>query len=165
MVQIAQSHQFPIKKFTDVQQGASALNALQDAGFSPDRLALVPEAMNSTPQLAQTEAANNAGKGAIAGTVLGALAGFLLAALGQQDSASPAIASFPEILSFALLASGVGAAGGALIAAITGSSVNQRTVEPTGDSQSFLLVVDNTTQEEIQKAQEILQQMDAGAGI
>ncbi|WP_088893953.1 hypothetical protein [Leptolyngbya ohadii] len=165
MVQIAQSHQYPLKKFLDVEQGAAALSALQDAGFSPDRLALVPEALNSTAKVSQTEAASNAGKGAIAGTVLGALAGFLLAALGQHDPASPAIASFPEILSFALLAGGVGAAAGALIASITGSSLKQQTVQSTEDSQGFLLVVDNTTQEEIQKAQEILQQMDAGAAI
>ncbi|MBD1851126.1 hypothetical protein [Leptolyngbya sp. FACHB-711] len=166
MVQLAQSHQYPIKKFSDVQQGATALSALQDAGFSPERLALVPEALQSTPKLSQTEAAANAGKGAIAGTVLGAMAGFLIAALSLHDPASPSMAPFSQILTFTLIASGVGAAGGAAIAAITGGSVNKQAVaDSTPTEQNFLLLMDGGTQEEVKKAQEILQQIDNNTNV
>jgi hypothetical protein len=172
MVQIAQSHQYPIKKFSDVQQGAAALGALQDAGFPSERLSLVPETLQPTPKLSQTEAAANAGKGAIAGTVLGAMAGFLIAALSLNDPASPSMTPLSQILSFALIASGVGAAGGAAIAAITGSFVNKKAAEvsatagnsdtatETADHQNFLLLIDGATPEEVSKTQEILRQFD-----
>lgn len=168
MVQLAQSHQYPLKKFSDLQQGAIALSALQDAGFSSERLALIPEELQSTPKLSQTEAAANAGKGAITGTLLGAMAGFLIAVLSLNDPASPDMAPLGQILIFALIASGFGAAGGAAIAGITGGSVNKQatqSADKTDATQNFLLLIDDSTQEEVKKAQEILQRFDRGAMI
>ena len=159
MVQITQSHQYPLQKFTDVQQAADALHLLEDQGFAPDRLSIVPESLQSRPSVQQTEAANNAGTGAVAGTVFGAMVGFLLASFSLSDVAAPDMAPIAQIVSISLIGSGVGAAGGAAIAAITGGSISKKAVESatTGEAENYLLVVDNTTPEEIQKAQSILQ--------
>lgn len=160
MVQITQSHQYPLQKFTDVQQAADALHRLEEQGFDSERLAIVPESLQSRPPIEKTEAANNAGTGAVAGTVFGAMVGFLLASFSLSDVAAPDMAPLAQILSISLIGSGVGAAGGAAIAAITGGSVTKKAVESAtkSEAENYLLVVDNTTPEEVQKAQTILQQ-------
>lgn len=163
MVEIVQSHQFPLRKFSDVQQAADALHALEEQGFDAERLAIVPESLQSRPNIQETEAANSAGAGAIVGTVLGVMVGLLLASFNLSSTASLDMAPLAEILSITSLASGVGAAGGAVITAITGGSVNKHAVQSgAGETENYLLVVDNTTPEEVQKAQNVLQQLKGG---
>ena len=152
------AHQNPIGIFSDQQTAESALKTLEESGVSSDRMSLVPRSLDPNPAVQDTEAAYSARGGAILGTLLGATVGLLLGGIGLSPAGWAEFNSLGNLIGVVMLASGVGAAAGGIIAALAGASVHKGSAEPqsTAMSQQYLLLM-NGSVDELSNAQEVLQ--------
>ncbi|MBE9178410.1 hypothetical protein IQ268_07385 [Oculatella sp. LEGE 06141] len=147
----------------DSQQAAEAAQTqLQSAGFSPDHLSLTTQAIDPNPSSNQTQSGRSAGGGAIAGTLLGAMAGLLLSLAGQDfPGLTPASFMQPSgfFIGVMLLASGVGAAAGAALGGFSGLNAPASRQDPdrTRLSHKYLLAIEGT-EPDVHKAEEIVRQ-------
>lgn len=158
-----------VGKFPSQQIAEEAQNALQSAGFSAEQISVEAqqEEMTPTPQISQSQAIKSAKGGAIAGTVFGSLAGFILSrGAFNFFSAGPDVSSdlLTLTIGVTLAGAGVGAAAFALIAALSG--VNAPTEEgmtnPQSIAQNYLIEI-RGSEDEIEKAKEILRQHEGKA--
>jgi hypothetical protein len=148
--------------FQSQQAAEAAQQALQGAKFSPEQLSLETQVIDPNPTMDQSQARKGAGGGATAGALFGLMVGLLLSIGGQSlPGLTPASIAQPPgfFIAVALLASGVGAAGGALIGAFSG--LNAPATSQHGDrarlSHNYLLTVQGN-ETEVLKAEEILRQ-------
>ncbi len=149
--------QHPIGLFSDLKMAESTLNALQEAGFASERIALVPQ----TPPIPATEAKKSGSRGAIAGAVGGGLAGLTLSltkimAVGGIPDVTPA----RNMIGMMLAGSLVGAVGMGLIAAMNGVNVRREKdgADAAGLIQDFVLFARDLQPDELKRAREIAQQ-------
>jgi Heat induced stress protein YflT len=120
-----QSRDTVVAVFDDRDDAQDAINALRDAGFSPDDISILARDRDTAGRLADdtgTEAAAGAATGALAGGLLGGVAGWLVG-IGALaiPGVGPIIAAGP--IAAALGGAALGAAGGGIIGALTGAGV------------------------------------------
>jgi hypothetical protein len=113
----------PLAIFPDRETAEAAYSTLQEAGFAAERLSVKSQDIAPSPPVEDTEAQRSAGGGAIAGAIFGALAGLLLSVVSTQTEGTAALGPLNNLIGVVLAGSGVGAAGGSLIAALMGASV------------------------------------------
>ena len=105
--------------FGETDKAIAALNGLRDDGFTADQVSVVARDDATTREMADNSEliSEEAGKGAIVGTLLGGLAGWLI---GLSSLASPGIGPVigAGIIGTALAGAGIGAAAGGLIGAL-----------------------------------------------
>jgi phosphoribosylcarboxyaminoimidazole (NCAIR) mutase len=153
---IPEASQNSIGAFSDQQTAEQALQALQEAGFARERIALVAE----TPPVTSTEAKKSGIRGAIAGALSGGLAGLVLSLTkASLDTGVPAVNPFRNSLGLFLAGSFVGAIGMGIIGAMTGVNVRQANngTEVTALIPGFVLFAKDLQPEELQRAREIVQ--------
>ena len=153
--------------FTDTAHAERALNALKDGGFAPDQVSVVAKESADTKRMVEnTEmgTAEAAGGGAVAGTVIGGIAGWLL---GISALAIPGIGPIvgAGIIGTTLAGAGIGAAAGGLIGALTAEGIPEedaRGYEESVKAGSILLTVHATSDEQSRQAQEIFNSVKGG---
>lgn len=105
--------------FDDTDAAIAALNSLRDAAFTADQLSVVARDRATTREMTDNSelVSEEAGKGAIVGTLLGGLAGWLV---GLSALAIPGIGPVigAGIIGTTLAGAGIGAAAGGLIGAL-----------------------------------------------
>ena len=115
----AAGRQTVVGAFEGVDRAERALNALRDAGCTPEQVSVVAQDKRETEQLAErTEmAGEGAAAGAVTGGVLGGLAGFLV---GISAMVIPGIGPIvgTGILVSTRAGAGIGAAAGGLVGAL-----------------------------------------------
>lgn len=142
-----------------------ALNGLQTAGFTPEQVSVVAKDAGDSKQMAESSdmVAEDAGKGAVTGGVLGGLGGFLL---GISALAIPGIGPIVGggILVSTIAGAGIGAAAGGLVGALVGQGVPEsdaRGYEDHVRKGSVLLTVHATTGDQARRAQALFEQAGA----
>jgi uncharacterized membrane protein len=164
MPQLIRPHQNSLASFSDRFLAEAAVQTLESAGFAREHLAIVPESLNPEPAVKETEAISSAGSGAIAGTVFGCMAGLLLGFMkvaGADVDAVTGIDPLQVFIGMTLAGAGVGAAGGGLIAALSGASVRKDAVETLAKpTESYIIVAEQITPEQVIKAKQILGQVN-----
>lgn len=142
-----------------------ALNGLQTAGFTPEQVSVVAKDAGDSRQMADSSdmVAEDAGKGAVTGGILGGLGGFLL---GVSALAIPGVGPIVGggILLSTLAGAGIGAAAGGLVGALVGHGVPEsdaRGYEEHVRQGSVLLTVHATSGEQARKAQALFEQAGA----
>ncbi len=135
MTQAVEPNQYSIATFPNRQLAEQALRALQDAGFTSDRVSLVTQ----TPPVKATEAKKSGIRGAIAGALGGGLAGLILS-LTKIDLVGgiPAVDPVRNSMGLFLAGSFVGAIGMGIIGAMTGVNVRE---EKSGTEAGALLPI------------------------
>jgi hypothetical protein len=158
MVQLANPRQQPIGLFGDLQTAETALNAVQEAGFSVENLSVMPQSLEPNPVIEDTEAKKSAGGGAIAGALSGAIGGLLFSYMSLNSPGTPDPQPISNAIGLVLAASGIGAAGGGLIAALSGAGVHKGAADPeyADLAHNYLVVAENTTPQDLAPIQEIL---------
>ena len=149
--------QHPIAAFSDQKAAETALQALQQAGFLPERVALVPQ----TPPVPATAAKRSGSRGAIAGAVGGALAGLMLSLIKTNIvGGMPNVLPINNMIGMALVGSLIGAVGMGLIAAMMGVNVRSdgNQAEASGLRQDFVLFAKDLQPDELAQARAIAQQ-------
>lgn len=138
-------HRTVIGVFEDADSATQALNALRDAGFTPEQVSVIARDTRTTRDMAENTdmVAEDAGKGAVVGTVLGGLAGWLV---GVSALAIPGIGPIvgAGIIGSTLAGAGIGAAAGGLIGALSSYGVPEedaRQYEESVRQGSVLLTV------------------------
>lgn len=105
--------------FDDTAAAIAALNSLRDAAFTADQISVIARDCATTREMADNSelVSEEAGKGAIVGTLMGGLAGWLI---GISALAIPGIGPVigAGIIGTALAGAGIGAAAGGLIGAL-----------------------------------------------
>lgn len=105
--------------FEETDKAIAALNGLRDDGFTADQVSVVARDEATTRAMADNSelVSAEAGKGAVVGTLLGGLAGWLI---GLSSLAIPGIGPVigAGIIGAALAGAGIGAAAGGLIGAL-----------------------------------------------
>lgn len=158
MAQFLEPRQNSIGQFPTLQVAQSAFERLQQAGFSAEQMSLVPQSLDPHPNVDETDAARSAGGGAIAGAGMGGIVGLLLGYISIYAAGISHPQPLSDMLGITLAASGIGAAGGSVIAALTGANINKAS-EPSTQPENYLLLIDGTP-EELAQAQTILGQQD-----
>jgi hypothetical protein len=150
------SRQYPVATFSEQEMAENAVKILAQSNFSTDRLALLPQSLE--PTVNETKAAGNAKSGAIAGSLTGAIAGLWFGYVSLYGDTANIIEPVRHWVGIALAGSGIGAAGGSLLAAITGSNVVKASVatDYTNQVQSYAVFLHGTA-EEVVRARETLQ--------
>jgi len=149
--------------FEDVDRATRALNALRDAGFTPEQVSVVARDTRVTREMADNTdmVAEDAGKGAVVGTVLGGLAGWLV---GISALAIPGIGPIvgAGIIGATLAGAGIGAAAGGLIAlgAYGVPEEDARAYEESVRQGSVLLTVHATSDAQAQLANSVFGSFD-----
>jgi len=145
--------------FEDVDSATQALNALRDAGFTPEQVSVLARDTRTTREMAENTdmVAEDAGKGAVVGTVLGGLAGWLV---GISALAIPGIGPVvgAGIIGTTLAGAGIGAAAGGLIGALGSYGVPEedaRAYEESVRQGSVLLTVHAASENQAQQANTI----------
>jgi len=158
---ITTDHRTVIGVFEDVDSATRALNALRDAGFTPEQVSVLARDSRVTREVADNTdmVAEDAGKGAIVGTILGGLAGWLI---GISALAIPGIGPVvgAGIIATTLAGAGLGAAAGGLIGALGSYGVPEedaRAYEESVRQGSVLLTVHATSEAQAQQAQHIFE--------
>jgi len=147
--------------FTEHHDAEQALNALKDAGFSPDQVSVVAkdtretEAMVERSDMGGAETAG-AGTGALLGGVLGGAAGWLI---GIGALAIPGIGPIVAAGALATTLGGaaVGAVAGGLIGALVGAGIPEedaRTYETHVKEGRILITAQATTSTQAQAARD-----------
>jgi uncharacterized membrane protein len=165
MPQLIKPHQNSLASFSDRFLAEAAVQTLESAGFAREHLAIVPESISPEPAVKETEAISSAGSGAIAGTVFGCMAGLLLGFMkvagADVNAAVTGIDPLQVFVGMTLAGAGVGAAGGGLIAALSGASVRKDAVETLAKPvESYIVVAEQITPEQVIQAKQILGQVN-----
>ena len=113
--------------FDGPNHAEQALNGLKKAGFTPEQVSVVAKEGAETRQMIENTGmgtAEAAGSGAVAGTVIGGIAGWLF---GISALAIPGIGPIvgAGIIATTLAGPGIGAAAGGLIGALTAEGVDE----------------------------------------
>lgn len=153
--------------FSDSSHAERALNGLRDGGFTPEQVSVIAKDSEDTRRVVEnTEmgTAEAAGSGAVAGTVIGGLAGWLL---GISALAIPGIGPIvgAGIIGTTLAGAGIGAAAGGLIGALTAEGIPEedaREYEGHVKSGSILLTVHATSDEQATQARQIFEGVEGG---
>ncbi|MEH2069701.1 MAG: general stress protein [Nostoc sp.] len=160
-----QQYKRAIGTFSSRQAAEEALNELKNSGFSMDRVSILAKDTERNEQIAGTqvrdasdnEAKEGAGAGAVTGTVLGGVGGFLV---GLGSLVVPGAGPFLAAGTFAttLAGAGIGAAAGGVIGALTGLGIPEEEAKSYGDrvSQGDYLVMIEGFGNEIERAGSIL---------
>jgi len=145
--------------FEDAYRATQALNALRDAGFTPEQVSVVARDTRVTREMADNTdmVAEDAGKGAVVGTVLGGLAGWLV---GISALAIPGVGPIvgAGIIGTTLAGAGIGAATGGLVGALGSYDVPEedaRAYEEWVRQGSVLLTVHATSDAQAQQANSV----------
>ncbi len=146
-----------IGRFPDREAAETAVTVLQQAGFARERFAL----MAQPPTIPETKAKDSGVKGAIVGSLLGALVGLTMSYLklnvvgGTMD-----VDAITNLVGMSLAGSLVGSAALGVIAAMSGVNVrqDQSGTEPAATTPDFLLLAKGLSAEQLTQAQETLQQ-------
>lgn len=165
MKQLVSPHQTLVGLFSDLATAEAAIRSLQESGFSENTLTLTSQALQPDPAVQDTEASRGAGGGAIAGTAFGSMAGLLLGFMSAISPGSPHIDSISTWVGIVLIGAGIGAAGGSLIGALSGAKVPKAASEQfdmDSNSESYVILLEQTNPEEVEKAKQILKQFDNG---
>ena len=105
--------------FEEETQATGALNALREASFRPEQVSVISRDTAAAKQLAADSdmVADEAGRGAMAGTLLGGLAGWLI---GLSAFAIPGVGPIvgAGIIGTTLAGAGLGAAAGGFVGAL-----------------------------------------------
>ncbi|NJR64308.1 MAG: hypothetical protein HC772_01610 [Leptolyngbyaceae cyanobacterium CRU_2_3] len=120
MQELTEARSYPVATFSKQDLAEQAINVLKSK-FSGDRLTLSSQALE--PAINQTQAAGSAKGGAIAGALMGAIVGIWLGYMSLYGDLLGNIDPVRHLVGLGLAGSGIGAAGGSLLAAITGSNV------------------------------------------
>lgn len=160
MQQLISPNQTVLGFFAEQSQAEQALQALQTANIAASRLAVLPQTLLPNPSFQVTEAKRSAAGGAVAGTVFGMMAGLLL---GYMIVVSPYTAQnnlLEALTGMTLLGAGIGAAGGSLMAALSGATVTKAAVNPTESdpNRQYILVAEQIGAEDIDRARSIVSQ-------
>jgi hypothetical protein len=157
MEQFVDPRQSPVGLFSNLETAETALDTLQNAGFSADHLSLVPQSLEPDPAVKDTELVESAKPGAIAGSLFGAIGGLLLSFLGSAGSGVPTGLSLENTIGLVLIGSGLGAVAGGLLAAMAGANVPKAEVEHSDATHHYLILAEGTS-DRISQAKEILRQ-------
>jgi hypothetical protein len=145
--------------FPDLPMAEAALRALQEADSSLQNVLIMPQILQPTPSIQDTEAKRSAGGGAIAGSVFGSMAGLLLGMMNVISPDVPHIDSAQVLIGMILAGAGVGAAGGSLIGALSGLKVPKGAAEPeSAEATNYIIVAEQITPDQVIKAKALLQQ-------
>jgi uncharacterized membrane protein len=146
--------------FASPTEAERALNALRDAGFSPEQVSVVAKDTRDVRDLTDRTdmGAEGAAAGAATGGVLGGLAGFLV---GISALVIPGIGPIvgSGILLSTLAGAGIGAAAGGLVGALVDAGVPEedaRAYEAHVGAGRVLLTVHATTDAQAREAERIL---------
>lgn len=148
-----------VGQFSTKQLAETAVRALEEAGFERESISLMPRSLDPDPPSEETEAVSNAGSGAIAGTVFGALVGLLLSYISLTLPNSLEVEPVRHLIGFTLIGSGFGAAAGSVIAAVTGTYVSQGVAEPERRDlrEQYLVFVEGNSEDQ-SRARNIVEQ-------
>lgn len=149
----------PIGLFANLESAESARQALQEAGFARDRISLVPRSLDPNPPVRDTEAKNSAGPGALMGTAFGAIGGLMVGYVSLVLPNTP-IVHVSSVVALVLAGSGIGAAMGGLIGAVTGTYVHKAEAEPEnyGEmAQQYLMFVEGDQETQL-RAKAVIKQ-------
>ena len=150
-----------VGNFASEQTALAAKKELQLAGISPQRISIQTQADDPHPQISETKAADSARGGAIAGGLLGILAGLFLSLNALNSDINLAVITHPQALDVIapLIGGVVGAAAGSLMGALTGINVPKAQVQSNHESLShqYLVTVEGT-EEELLQVREIFRQ-------
>lgn len=149
--------------FDGTDKAIEALNELREADFSAEQISVVARDTEATTEIAeQTDlVAEEAGKGALVGTFLGGVAGWLI---GISALAIPGIGPVigAGIIGTALAGAGIGAAAGGLIGALGVYGIPEedaRGYEEEVRQGGVLLTVHAGSAEQAAQAQTIFEQI------
>jgi F0F1-type ATP synthase assembly protein I len=146
--------------FSDLATAEAAMKALQEAGFSEDNFIVTPQALQPAPAIKDTEASRSAGGGALAGTVFGIMAGVLMGFMTTITPGTPPYTdSLSTLLGMTFLGAGIGAAGGSLMGALSGSKVSKAASEQFNldpSTGSYVILMEQSVPEEVEKAKQVL---------
>ncbi|HEY9641685.1 MAG TPA: hypothetical protein V6C57_14455 [Coleofasciculaceae cyanobacterium] len=148
---------YPVATFSQEEIAENAVKVLSQSDFAADRLVLVPQSLE--PIAEETRAGGSAKGGALAGGLTGAIAGLWLGYVSLYgDTADVIIEPVRHLVGIALAGSGIGAAGGSLLAAITGSNVIKAGVGTNyrDQIQSYAIFLQGTP-EDIVRARQVLE--------
>lgn len=147
--------------FENVDSATQALNALREDGFTPEQVSVMARDSRTTRELAENTdmVAEDAGKGAVVGTVLGGLAGWLV---GISALAIPGIGPVvgAGIIATTLAGAGIGAAAGGLIGALGSYGVPEedaRLYEESVRQGSVLMSIHADNEVQAQRAHSIFE--------
>lgn len=147
--------------FENVDSATQALNALRDDGFTPEQVSVMARDSRTTREMAENTdmVAEDAGKGAVVGTVLGGLAGWLV---GISALAIPGIGPVvgAGIIATTLAGAGIGAAAGGLIGALGSYGVPEddaRLYEESVRQGSVLMTIHADSDTQAQRAHRIFE--------
>jgi hypothetical protein len=156
MQELKESRQYPVATFSQQEIAENAVKVLSQSNFAANRLVLLPQSLE--PAVNETRAAGSAKGGAIAGALTGAIAGLWFGYASLYGDLANAVVPVEQLIGLTLAGSGVGAAGGSLLAAITGSNVIKDNVGTnySDQVQSYVIFLEGTS-EEVAQAREILQ--------
>jgi uncharacterized membrane protein len=154
--------------FSDSSHAERALNGLRDGGFTPEQVSIIAKESEDTRRIIEnTEmgTAEAAGSGAVAGTVIGGIAGWLL---GISALAIPGIGPIvgAGIIGTTLAGAGIGAATGGLIGALTAEGIDEndaREYEGHVREGGILLTVHATSDEQASQARQIFERVEGNA--
>lgn len=144
-----------VGRFANREAAEAAMDVLQEAGFAREQFSLITQ----SPTVPETKAKESGAKGAIVGSLFGALVGLTLSYLklnvvgGLMD-----VDAMTNLVGMALAGSLVGAAGLGLVAAMTGVNVRQDTGAETATAPDFLLLAKGLSAEQLTQVQQALQQ-------
>jgi len=150
--------------FQDLDNATQALNALRDGGFTPEQVSVVARDARATKELAENTdmVSEDAGKGAVVGTVLGGLAGWLV---GISALAIPGIGPIvgAGIIGTTLAGAGIGAAAGGLIGALVGMGIPEEDANfyAEGVKRGGVLVTVQTSDDRANDALNIMRSSNA----
>jgi uncharacterized membrane protein len=147
--------------FAHETEAMRALEALREAGFRPEQVSVISRDTATTARLGTDTdmIADEAGRGAMTGTLLGGLAGWLI---GLSAFAIPGVGPIvgAGIIGTTLAGAGLGAAAGGLVGALGTHgipAVEARDYEEALQGGHILLAVHATTPTETARVRAILQ--------
>jgi len=154
--------------FDGPNHAEQALNGLKNAGFTPEQVSVVAKESSETRQMVGNTGMGDgeaAGSGAVAGTVIGGIAGWLF---GISALAIPGIGPIvgAGIIGTTLAGAGIGAATGGLIGALTAEGVDEadaKGYEENVRQGSILLTAHAMSNEQEQQAREIFNSVSGGS--
>jgi len=166
--QMTNSRHTVVGVFDGPNHAEQALNGLKNAGFTPEQVSVVAKESAETRQMVDNTGMGDgeaAGSGAVAGTVIGGIAGWLL---GISALAIPGIGPIvgAGIIGTTLAGAGIGAATGGLIGALTAEGVDAadaKGYEENVKQGSILLTAHATSSQQEQQAREIFNGVSGGS--
>lgn len=160
MQQLIAPHQTLLGVFSNLSSAEAAVDALQKTDFPEEKLTIMPQILQPTPAMQDTEVKRSTGGGALAGTVFGSMAGLLLGVMNVVSPNDPQVDAVQVVTGMLLAGAAVGAAGGSLIGMLSGLKVPKGAADPNSDqATNYVVVAEQVTSDQVIKAKELLKQM------